>query len=95
MARATSASALWIPSLTLALISGSPANRPLLRTPTSVAKIAPLAPVMTDWSSGSAPAEPWGSTRTGQPAFRPAASRASAAIYVCAMPVGHAVTATR
>ena len=57
--------------------------------------ISSCAPAMSAAvSSFSMPIAPWVSTLMRCPSLRAAFSRRSAAMYVCATPVGHAVTAT-
>jgi hypothetical protein len=77
-----------------ATTSGLPANRSRPRTSTSAAKMTASAAAMTPAGTGSAPAAPWVSTEMVWPAALAACSIDSAAMYVCAMPVGHEVTAT-
>jgi hypothetical protein len=60
----------------------------------SAARIATSAFASSSAESGVEPAEPWVSTTISWPAAFAATSSDSAAMYVCAMPVGHAVTAT-
>src|SRR5699024_5662286 len=61
---------------------------------TSEAKTTASAASMTEASIGVVPLEPCVSATTSTPSSDPAATRASAAMYVWAMPVGQAVTAT-
>ena len=73
---------------------GLPAKRSRLRTSTSAARTTTSAEEICSSVSGFAPAAPWVSTAMLCPASLAASSRDSAAMYVCAMPVGHDVTAT-
>src|SRR5699024_661749 len=73
---------------------GLPTKRALSRTSTSEAKTTASAASMTEASIGVVPLEPCVSATTSMPSSEPAATRASAAMYVWAMPVGQAVTAT-
>jgi hypothetical protein len=93
-ASATSFAGSLMARLTPDSTSGRPANRSRSRTGTSVAKIAASASAIRAGSSHSTLPEPWGSTTSSTPAALPACSRPSAAMKVCAMPVGQAVTAT-
>ena len=75
-------------------MTGRPANRSRSFTPTSVAKMTAAALRMVPAGSKITEPEPWVSTWTSTPISLPALTRWSAAMKVCAMPVGHAVMAT-
>ena len=83
-----------MPSETFTLINFFPSNRPI-STLLSAAMIIPSADsISAAVSTFFAPPEPFVSALSGQPSFLPAFSSASAAMYVWAIPVGHAVTAS-
>ena len=82
-----------MPSETPTLIRRLPSKRSI-STVLSAAMIIPsAAAISSSVRTFFAPPEPFVSALSGIPSFVPAFSSASAAIYVCAIPVGHAVTA--
>src|SRR5262249_10513815 len=83
-----------IARFTPAATTGLPENRSRPLTPTSVAKMTASALAIVCAVSGVLPDEPCVSTESVTPARLAAAVNASAAMYVWAIPVGHAVTAT-
>lgn len=93
-ASAMSSAGRLIPAFTPASTTGLPPNRAFSRTSTSCAQMTASAAAITAGSSRSKPADPWVSTSRTTPWARAAASSDSAAMYVCAIPVGQDVTAT-
>ena len=85
---------MWTPSATPTLSTFLPANRSSSTFLSAAMMTASAAAMSAAVKTFSAPIEPWVSTLIWWPAAAAAVCSFSAAIYVWAMPVGHAVTAT-